>query len=870
MITSFGEWLRRRRRALDMTQDELAERVGLSISAIRKIESDERRPSREVAHLLAEVLEIPADAHAQFVKVARAELRTERLGEVQPPAPSAPPPSRTSRLLAPLTPMVGRQVELAEVQQLLRNPECRLLTLVGLGGVGKTRLALEAATTLQDDFADGVFFVPLAGVSAPQFVLPAIGNTLGLSFSMPADPKREIIGYLQDKALLLVLDNLEHLLSPVPASNQAGDSEQDGAELLAALLTQTRRVKLLITSRIPLGLYGEWLFELQGLSTPELANDFSALTVTHAERNSAVAMFLQVARRVQNSFALTRDNLPAVVRICRLVEGLPLGIELAAAWVRTLSCNEIADEIERTVDFLSVTRRDSLGRHHSLRAVFDYSWKLLANEEQEAISRLSVFRGGFTRQAAGQVAGASLPVLSALVAKSLLRRGEADRYDLHPLIRQFAAEKLAELGEAETTGQRHLVYCLALAEAAEPHLAGAGQVEWMDQLAHEHDNLRGALRWALDQHDRESALRLSSALRAFWEVRGHIGEGRRWLEQALNLTRPAATGLQGKAYQAAGQLALEQHDLQAAFPLLETSLSLCRETGDAAATAAALSSLGRAAWLRGESQRARTLYEESLSLYRAVGNREGIARVLNGLGLLAMRLRELKPAAQFLTEGVALDEELGNHKEVARALFNLGMVYVRMENEAARAQAYFETSITRCRQVGYVRFEAYALNNLAMLALHRDDSRQAMILAQESLRLCQEVEDWLGACYALINLGHSALDLHDPDRAIQALRDCANLLHPGQDQEVALWLLEACARLAVARGQPTAAVRLAGAAAALRSARRLHLPPTAQHYFDKIVHGLRSELDVAIFAAAQAEGEAMTLERATHEALTLL
>lgn len=872
-ITSFGEWLRRRRRALDLTQDELAERVGLSTSAIRKIESDERRPSREAAQLLAEVLDIPAEARAQFIKVARAELRTERLGEVQPPAPAAPPapsPARTSHLPVPLTPMVGRQVELAEIQQLLRNPECRLLSVVGLGGVGKTRLAIEAATTLQDDFADGVFFVALAGVSAPQFILPAIGSALGLSFAATADLKTELIGSLQHKELLLVLDNLEHLLSPVPAGNQADESDPDGAEILASFLAQMPHVKLLTTSRTPLGLYGEWLFELQGLSTPEPANDLPALIAAQAGRNSAVTLFLQVARRVQSGFALTPDNLPAIGRICRLVEGLPLGIELAAAWVRTLSCAEIADEIERTVDFLSATRRDGSGRHHSLRAVFDSSWKLLTSQEQEVISRLAVFPGGFTRQAAGQVAGASLPVLSALVAKSLLRRGEGDRYDLHPLIRQFAAEKLAGLGAAEVTTQRHLAYYLALAEAAEPHLTSAGQVEWLDQLACEHDNLRGALRWALDRHERESALRLSSALRAFWEVRGHLAEGRRWLDQALHLAGPAATALLGKAHQAAGHLALEQHDLQAALPLLETSRSLCREAGDAAAVAAALSSLGRAAWLQGESQRAHTLYEEALALHRASGNRQGIARVLNGLGLVAMNLRKLEAAAQFLTEGVALDEELGNHKEVARALFNLGMVHVRMEHEEARAQAYFEASVARCRQVGYVRFEAYALNNLAMLALHRGNAQQAMILAQESLRLCREVEDWLGACYALINRGHSALDLGDADRATQALHDCADLLRPGQDQEVALWLLEAWSRLAVTQGQPAAAIRLAGAAAALRSARGVSLPPTAQSYFDKTIHGLQGQLDAATFATAQAEGETMTQEQAIRYALSLL
>jgi predicted ATPase/transcriptional regulator with XRE-family HTH domain len=870
IITSFGEWLRRRRRALDLTQDALAERVGLSVSAIRKIEGDERRPSREVAQLMAQVLEIPADEQARFVKVARAELRTERLGELQSPPPPVTPPVRTSRLPAPLAPLVGRQVELAEIQQIVRNAECRLLTVVGLGGAGKTRLAIEAATTLQDDFADGVFFIPLAGVNAPQFVLPAIAGALGLSLAATSDLYTELIGYLQGRETLLILDNLEHLLSPLPAGNRGDDSKEDGAEMLALLLARAPRLKVFVTSRTPLGVYGEWLFELQGLSTPEPVDDPVTLTAAYSGRNSAVALFLQAAQRVQSGFALTAENLPAITRICRLVEGLPLGIELAAAWVRTLSCAEIANEIGQSVDFLSATRRDATGRHHSLRAVFDSSWKLLTGEEQAVVSRLALFHGGFTRQAAGQVAGATLPVLSALVSKALLRRSEGDRYDLHPLIRQYAAEKLAKMGAVETTGQRHLLYFLALAEAPENKEDDAGQVEWLDQLAAEHDNLRGALRWALDQTERESALRLSSGLRGFWEVRGHIAEGRRWLGQALDLAGPAPTAVEGKAYQTAGHLALEQHDLPAALPLLETSLSRCRQTGDGAAIAAALSSLGRAAWLLGDSQRAQAFYEEALTLHRAAGDGAGVARVLNGLGLVAMTLRNLDAAKHFLTEGLALDEELGNHKEIARSLFNLGMVYIRMENEVTRAQAYFDASITRCRQVGYARFEAYARNNLAMLALHRGDAQQALRLAQESLHLCRTVEDWLGTCYALINVGHSALDLGDLDQARRALRDCAELRRPGQDQEVALWLLEACIHLAAAEGQLAAAVRLAGAVAAFRTAKGMALPPTAQRYLDKTVDRLQNQVDTAIYAAAKTEGKAMTLEQALHFAASLL
>jgi predicted ATPase/transcriptional regulator with XRE-family HTH domain len=869
-ITSFGEWLRRRRRALDLSQDELAAQVGLSSSAIRKIESDERRPSREAAHLLAEALAIPVEMREQFIKVARGELRTERLGEaIRPPAPVAhiapPPPTPSpapnpvgaSRIPIPLSPLHGRQVESAEIEQLMRNPECRLLTIIGMGGVGKTRLALQVATGLQDAFADGVVFVPLAAVSTPSFLPAAIASALGLSFGGDTNLQSELFRHLQNKAMLLVLDNLEQLLAP----ETANAAMHDGVEMLTTLLTQAPYLKLLTTSREPLALYGEWLFELRGLPTPESATEPVLFSAAQAERNSAVGLFVQAARQVQHGFTLNAGNWPAIVRICQLVDGLPLGIELAAAWVRTLSCAEIADEIARTVDFLSSARRDQSGRHQSLRAVFAYSWRLLTSDEQRTISRLSVFHGSFARQAAQPVADATLPRLSALVTKSLLRRSDGGRYELHPLIQQFAAEQLTMLGETDATAQRHLAYYVTLAATAEPYLTSADQVDWVNRLAEEHNNLRGALRWAVDHHQREAALRMSSALRVFWEVRGYIAEGRSWLAQALELPDPAPIALQAKASLTAGQLALEQHDLPTAQRQLENSLSLHREMGEAAEIAATLSSLGRAAWLQGDNIRARTLYEEALTLHRTQNNRQGIARVLNGLGLVAMSLRELDAAAQYLAEGIALDQGLGNHREVARALFNLGMVHVRMAEGAERAKAYFEASIASSRKVGYVRFEAYALNNLAMLALHRGDASQARMLAQESLRLCQVVEDKLGAGYALINVAHSAIDQGEFTQAADFLRQCVAILHTVVNDEIWLWLSELCARLAGAQGQTSVAIRLASAASALRVASGLPLPPTAQRYFDQFLTTLRSQVDAATHADAELRGAAMTVEQ---------
>ncbi|MGH8631367.1 MAG: ATP-binding protein, partial [Burkholderiales bacterium] len=410
-----------------------------SVATIRKIEADERRPSRQIAELLAEVLEIAPDERDIFMKVARGERRVDRLA----------PPIQTTRLRdlataglldyttarprdnlpTPPTPLIGRERELAEMARLLGDPQCRLLTLAGPGGIGKTRLAIEAADHQREAFADGAHFVSLAPIRSAEFIVPAIADAIGFAFYGAEDPKAQLLNYLSGKAPLLVLDNLEHLL--------------EGVALLAEILERGPAVKLLATSRERLNLHGEWVLDIQGLPFPDEAGS------AEVEGYSAVALFVQTARRAHVDFVLAAEERPAVARICRLVEGMPLGIELAAAWVRTLSCREIAQEIERNLadprqgmDFLAASMRDVPERHRSIRAAFDHSWNLLSAEEQQVMRQLSVFRGGFRREAAEQVAGATLPLLSALVDKSLLRRTEAGRFDLHELVRQYAAAQL--------------------------------------------------------------------------------------------------------------------------------------------------------------------------------------------------------------------------------------------------------------------------------------------------------------------------------------------------------------------------------------------------------------------------------------------
>jgi predicted ATPase len=402
------------------------------VSTLRKIEYGQRRPSAQIAELMANCLDVQLEERSTFVRVARGELSVERLHrESKPVSTTNVSPLKTNLPIFP-TPLIGRAREVEQLSQLLSDPQCRLLTLVGPGGIGKTRLAIEAASSMHDFFADGVYFVPLASVSSIDAVVSTTANAIHFAFYGPRDPRVQLLNYLREKQMLLIVDNLEHLL--------VGEPQQETvAGLLVEILQWTAHMKLLTTSRESLGLQEEWVFEVQGLRIPE------SIEMEESAQNTSVELFLQRARRADVRFNVAAEDYPAIISICQLVDGMPLGIELAAAWVRTLSCGEIAQEIERGLDFLKISARDIPARHRSMRAVFDHSWKLLTEGEQGVLLRLSVFQGGMQREAAEAIAGATLSLLSTLQAKSFLRRTPTGRYDLHELVRQYAADRLALL-----------------------------------------------------------------------------------------------------------------------------------------------------------------------------------------------------------------------------------------------------------------------------------------------------------------------------------------------------------------------------------------------------------------------------------------
>jgi predicted ATPase/transcriptional regulator with XRE-family HTH domain len=475
----FSEWLKHRRQELDLTQEQLAQRASCSVFAIRKMESGERRPSRQLARTLAQLLKIPAEDQPTFIQVARGERSVECLPLFVPgrdSLPAAAPGPTTGNLPRSLTPFIGREPELAALGQLLQEPQCSLATILGPGGVGKTRLAIEAANQNKDHFPDGVWFVPLAALNSPSLIVPTIADAIDFKFSGPTNHHAQLLRYLHPKKALLVLDNAEHLL--------------DGVGEFTEILVHCPQVKLLVTSRERLNLLSEWVFELQGLPVP--ANE----QLEQMEAYSSVALFLHSARRVRAGFMLHEEERRWVRKICHTLEGMPLGLELSAAWVGTLSCEEIANEIERNLDFLTVSMRDLPQRHRSMRATLDHSWKLLNTEEKIILSRLSVFQGPFKREAAEEICGASFTVLSSLRNKTLLYRTDQDCFSLHELIRQYAVRKLAEDPvELQRVKDRHATYyvnCLAEWEKA---LKGPQQLETLNEMTQMINNLRQGWRW---------------------------------------------------------------------------------------------------------------------------------------------------------------------------------------------------------------------------------------------------------------------------------------------------------------------------------------------------------------------------------------
>lgn len=712
----FGEWLKRRRKSLDMTQDELARRAGCSVFAVRKIESGDRKPSKQLARLLADALEVPVEEQQTFLRVARGELN---LGRLRPPrvemSPSLstisfqqePPPvaaeaaspksvaSPSHRVPLQATPVIGRQSELSAMAKLFAEARCRLLTLTGMGGIGKTRLAIEFVRQQLPMFPGGVYFIPLAAVTTAEAIVPAIADALEMGFSGPADPKEQLLNYAASSLkleTLLVLDNLEHLLYEPSTIDHRGGL----AELVSELLHRSPGLRILATSRERLSLHGEWTYELHGLAVPPA--DFAG----QLEEYDAVALFIQCARRARADFSVEPEEQAALAKICQITQGIPLAIELAAAWTGILSCQEIAYEIQSNMDFLTTSMRDIPERHRSIRATFDHSWKLLSDEERQVLQKLSVFHGGFDRTAAMHIAGASLPLLAALGAKSLVRRTESGRFDLHEVIRQYAASHLATDPQHPGTYGRYFQFYLAFLCDRESLLKNASQQQTMRELTGEIDNIRAAWAWAVDHVEFTWLERAARGFGWYFEIAGLYKDGIEQLEplvQTLQNRRHETRWhrLLGLALIQVALLAFRKGEFERARELYEESTSTLRSTGDQALLADSLIFTGTLMHLRGDYQRAKDLLEEGLVCARAGHVPWLEAYAICNLGYVDSLLGAYEEGYEQMMGALAIWRELGDPHSVALGL-NFIVPTLNKLGRIQQARAFMQESIALCEQ----------------------------------------------------------------------------------------------------------------------------------------------------------------------------
>ena len=551
---------------------------------------------------------------------------------------------------AAITPFVGRQAELGKIIELFSTRSCRLLTLIGPGGIGKTRLAIEAAQGFT--FNDGVYFVPLQPLTSPDFVLTTIANEVGCQFQPGGDPHQQLINHFRQKSLLLVLDNLEHLL--------------DAADLLSAILKSAPDVRILATSRERLNLLEEWALDLGGLDYP------ASEAETEIEDYGAVQLFLQHARRVNINFDLSDTQKPALIRICRLVRGMPLALELAAAWVRALSCEAIAAEIEKGLDILETPARNIQARHRNMRVALDWSWNLLTSSEKDVFQKLAVFHGGFTLDAAAYVTGASLQTLIALVDKSLVRVVSDGRYELHELLRQYTEEKLND--SPDEYQNAHDLHCAFYAEFMNQqweHLQGRHQQTAMQAIQTEIDNIQAMWDWAVEFR---RASDLEGSLESFWfyyDARLWFDAAEKALKSALDAFSPLQPEyelLYSKIAVRYGIFCFQLRRWDEGRILVEEALTILRDLDAPQELAFGMQSL--AGLYKGEEAIRR--YQESLTIYREIGDRRGAARVLYWIGLETYFVHQYAEAARFCEESLAIYRETGNPGGIASNLSILG------------------------------------------------------------------------------------------------------------------------------------------------------------------------------------------------------
>lgn len=729
------------------------------------------------------------------------------------------PPLRTldgrpNNLPRQLTTFVGREPELAQARQILASSA--LLTLTGPGGVGKTRLSLQLGIDLIGEFEDGVWVCELGALTDEGLVLSSIAASLGVT-EQPGRPlTATLVDHLRTRHLLVLLDNCEHLLKSC-------------ATHAFALLSGCPTLRILATSREALGISGESVFNVPSLTLPDAERVTSA---EQAARWEAVQLFVDRAAAAQAGFRLTDENARSVVQVCQRLDGIPLALELAAARVRAISVEEIAERLDDRFRLLTGGSRVAVTRHQTLRATIDWSYDLLSDEERAVLRRLSVFAGGCTLAGAEAICsgdgiseGDLLDLLSHLVDKSLLvaeaTEGES-RFRLLETVRQYARERLLDAGDAESAFRRHRDWYLALVERAKPDFfSGPAPVRWLTVLDGEHDNLRAALEWnAGEPEGTQAGLRMAAALWRYWEIRGFLMEGRRWLERTLAATDGEVSQLRANALTGAGILAHIQGDYPAALAFHEESLAQHRQLGNSHSIAFAAHNLANVAGEQGDYARARQLYEEANEIALALGDRHGSAIGLINLADVVSRQGDYPAARSIFEESVAMLGSLGDR---------FGM--------------------------------AFAIDNSAQAAARGGDPETARNLHERALAISRELADERGVARTLMHLADLALQQGDRSRAKELHRECLRIRQGLRDMPGIASAMEKLAWV-LAPDAAEDAARLLGAAEALRESIHAPMPPMARADYEQSVGALTSRLGRETFDTLRLQGRSMSAEEA--------